>query len=151
MEGISSLLDKECIMLDLQEPTLDGIIKAMASQLTSVHPEIASATLMKNLISGGFHTICVGYGCAISHTRCPSMDKTLMGSARLSPARDFDASDGQKVNLVFLLVGPQSSASFHLKILSRLARLLHDDQLRDDLLKAKTKHQFHQLIYDKEQ
>ncbi len=151
MEGISSLLEKECILLDIKEPSMEGIIKILASQLTSVHPEIASTILMKNLISGGFHTICVGYGCAISHTRCPSMDKTLMGAARLSPARDFDASDGQPVNLVFLLVGPQSSASFHLKILSRLARLLHDDQLRLDLLEATTKEQFHQLIYDKEQ
>jgi mannitol/fructose-specific phosphotransferase system IIA component (Ntr-type) len=65
-----------------------------------------------------------------------------MAVMRLDPPLDLKAIDGKKVRLVFLLVGPQSSASFHLKILSRLARLLHNEALRSDLLGAETSKAF---------
>jgi mannitol/fructose-specific phosphotransferase system IIA component (Ntr-type) len=151
MEGISTLLARECILLDRKAESLEDIIKTLTDTLTAVHPTLAPSALMEKVIDGGFHTTCMGEGCAITHARCPSMDKTLMAVMRLSPPIDLKALDKADVGLIFLLVGPQSSASFHLKILSRLARLLHQKTLRDQLFSAPTSEAFLQLIIDKEQ
>lgn len=150
MEGISKLIDTSCILLDREKYSIETIIKTLTDQLSSSHPDLAPQNLMQKAIAGGFHTTCMGEGCAITHARCPSMNKTLMAAIRLSPPLDLKALDSKKVSLVFLLVGPQSSASFHLKILSRLARLLHDETLREDLLKADSSEGFLGLIQNRE-
>ncbi|KAF5028467.1 PTS system fructose-specific EIIABC component [anaerobic digester metagenome] len=92
----------------------------------------------------------MGEGCAITHARCPSMKKTLLAAMRLTPTLDLKALDGKQVVLVFLLVGPQKSSSFHLRILSKLARLLHQSDLREALITSKSSIDFHTLIADKE-
>ncbi len=150
MEGICKLIDRSCILLDRDEKSIENIITALTDQLSTNFPEIAPKELMQKTIDEGFHTVCMGDACAITHARCPEMEKTLMAVMRLSPPVDMKADDGKKVALVFLLVGPQKSASFHLKILSRLARLLHDTELREALIVAKTEQEFLQIIESKE-
>ncbi len=151
MQILSKLIDQECIMLDREEQSIESIIKTLTDQLTISHPDVASKSLMQKVIADGFHTVSIGEGCTIIHARCPSMGKTLMAIIRLSPELDLGASDGKKIRLVFLLVGPQSSASFHLKILSRLARLLHSHSLRETFFEVATPVQFYQELEKKEQ
>ncbi len=150
MANIRDLLDQRCILLDRSEQTIQGVIKTLTDQLHAVHPEQAPDNLVERLRDGGFHTTCMGEGCAITHARCPSMKKTLLAAMRLTPPLDLKALDGKQVVLVFLLVGPQKSSSFHLRILSKLARLLHQSDLREALITSKSSIDFHTLIADKE-
>ncbi|MPM65174.1 PTS system fructose-specific EIIABC component [bioreactor metagenome] len=150
MANIRDLLDQRCILLDRSEQTIQGVIKTLTDQLHAVHPEQAPDNLVERVIDGGFHTTCMGEGCAITHARCPSMKKTLLAAMRLTPSLDLKALDGKQVVLVFLLVGPQKSSSFHLRILSKLARLLHQSDLREALITSKSSIDFHTLIADKE-
>lgn len=150
MANIRDLLDQRCILLDRSEQTIQGVIKTLTDQLHAVHPEQAPDNLVERLSDGGFHTTCMGEGCAITHARCPSMKKTLLAAMRLTPTLDLKALDGKQVVLVFLLVGPQKSSSFHLRILSKLARLLHQSDLREALITSKSSIDFHTLIVDKE-
>lgn len=150
MANIRDLLDQRCILLDRSEQTIQGVIKTLTDQLHAVHPEQAPDKLVERLRDGGFHTTCMGEGCAITHARCPSMKKTLLAAMRLTPTLDLKALDGKQVVLVFLLVGPQNSSSFHLRILSKLARLLHQSDLREALITSKSSIDFHTLIADKE-
>ena len=151
MQILSKLLDQACILLDREERSIDSIITRLTDQLTQCHPEIATAGLMQKVVKDGFHTVCIGDGCAITHARCPSMGKTLMAVMRLAPELDLGAHDKKDIRLVFLLVGPQSSASFHLKILSRLARLLHTPSIRETLFEVPTAEQFYNELDEKEQ
>jgi PTS system nitrogen regulatory IIA component len=48
--------------------------------------------------------------------------------ARLARPVDFDALDGQPVDLIFLLLAPESAGADHLKALARVARLLRDQE-----------------------
>lgn len=150
MANIRDLLDQRCILLDRSEQTIQGVIKTLTDQLHAVHPEQAPDNLVERVIDGGFHTTCMGEGCAITHARCPSMKKTLLAAMRLTPTLDLKALDGKQVVLVFLLVGPQKSSSFHLRILSKLARLLHQSDLREALITSKSSIDFHTLIAHKE-
>jgi nitrogen PTS system EIIA component len=48
--------------------------------------------------------------------------------ARLERAIDFEALDGQPVDLMFLLLAPEAAGADHLKALAQVARLLRDTE-----------------------
>ncbi len=68
----------------------------------------------------------VGGGVAIPHGKLPKLSKVFGLFARLERPVDFEALDGQPVDLVFLLLAPESAGADHLKALARVARLLRD-------------------------
>jgi len=150
MDGIYSLIDKSCVLLDKPMQSIDEIIKTLANQLSESLPDIATKSMMDKVINEGFHTTCMGNECAITHARCQLMKKSLIAVIRLKPAIDLGAQDKEDVKLVFLLIGPQKSTSYHLKILSRLARILNQASFRDGLFKATNVEQFLNLIKQKE-
>src|SRR6185312_12187816 len=68
----------------------------------------------------------VGNGIAIPHGKLPKLAKLFGLFARLDRPIDFEALDGQSVDLVFLLLAPETAGADHLKALARVARLLRD-------------------------
>ncbi|WP_029349604.1 PTS IIA-like nitrogen regulatory protein PtsN [Bosea sp. 117] len=68
----------------------------------------------------------VGNGIAIPHGKLPKMDRLFGMFARLDKPIDFEALDGEPVDLVFLLLAPEAAGADHLKALARIARLLRD-------------------------
>ena len=68
----------------------------------------------------------VGNGVAIPHGKLPKLGKLFGLFARLERPIDFEALDNQPVDLIFLLLAPESAGADHLKALARVARLLRD-------------------------
>jgi mannitol/fructose-specific phosphotransferase system IIA component (Ntr-type) len=58
----------------------------------------------------------------------------------------FDAVDNQPVTLIFLILGPKHHEFAHLRLLSRLSRLLHDEAFRQALLDAGTSEEILQIL-----
>jgi PTS system nitrogen regulatory IIA component len=75
----------------------------------------------------------VGNGIAIPHGKLPKLGKLFGLVARLDRAIDFEALDGQPVDLIFLLLAPESAGADHLKALARVARLLRDADIAHKL------------------
>jgi PTS system nitrogen regulatory IIA component len=71
----------------------------------------------------------IGNGIAIPHGKLPQLNKLFGLFARLARPVDFEALDGQPVDLVFLLLAPEGAGADHLKALARVARLLRDADL----------------------
>jgi PTS system nitrogen regulatory IIA component len=71
----------------------------------------------------------VGNGVAIPHGKLPKLDQVFGLFARLERAVDFEALDGQPVDLIFLLLAPEGAGADHLKALARVARLLRDPEV----------------------
>ncbi|CEJ11460.1 Nitrogen regulatory protein [bacterium YEK0313] len=67
-----------------------------------------------------------GGGIAIPHGKLPKLARMTGLFARLDRPVDFDAIDGQPVDLVFALLAPEGAGADHLKALSRIARLTRD-------------------------
>lgn len=77
----------------------------------------------------------IGLGFAIPHCRLSSC-RTVVGSLfKLDEAIDFDAIDGQPVDLIFVLIVPEEAQDEHLKALAIIAEQFNDpnfcQQLRD--------------------
>src|SRR5215831_7038489 len=68
----------------------------------------------------------IGNGIAIPHGKLPKLAKLFGLFARLDRPIDFEALDGQPVDLIFLLLAPEAAGADHLKALARVARLLRD-------------------------
>jgi PTS system nitrogen regulatory IIA component len=71
----------------------------------------------------------IGNGIAIPHGKLPKLTKLFGLFARLERPVDFEALDGQPVDLVFLLLAPEGAGADHLKALARVARLLRDPDI----------------------
>ena len=71
----------------------------------------------------------VGNGVAIPHGKLPKLGRLFGLFARLERPIDFEALDGQPVELIFLLLAPEAAGADHLKALARVARLLRDSEI----------------------
>ncbi len=71
----------------------------------------------------------VGSGIAIPHGKLAKLSKLFGLFARLERPVDFEALDGQPVDLIFLLLAPEGAGADHLKALARIARLLRDSDV----------------------
>ncbi len=74
-------------------------------------------------------TTGVGRGIAIPHGKLSDIDRLYGFFARLDEPVDFDAVDGQPVDLLFLLLAPEEAGADHLKALARVSRLFRDADL----------------------
>lgn len=95
-------------------------------------------------------TTGVGQGIAIPHGRVPGLDKVAGFFARLSTPVAFDSIDEKPVDLVFLLLAPESAGADHLHALATVSRLLRNPLLCDQLRKAKNALSLYRLLTEAE-
>jgi len=88
----------------------------------------------------------LGQGVAIPHGRIKGLKEAVGAFVRLAIPVPFDAPDGKSVNLVFVLLVPEQATEQHLQILSELAQLFSDPDLRERLATDKDASSLHQTI-----
>ncbi len=71
----------------------------------------------------------IGDGVAIPHGKLARLKNIFGVFARAERPIDFDALDGAPVDLIFLLMTPESSGADHLKALACAARMLRDPSM----------------------
>jgi PTS system nitrogen regulatory IIA component len=71
----------------------------------------------------------VGNGIAIPHGKLAKAGRIFGVFARLERPIDYEALDGAPVDLIFLLIAPESAGADHLKALARTARILRDPKV----------------------
>ncbi|MGZ8298814.1 MAG: PTS IIA-like nitrogen regulatory protein PtsN [Rhodoplanes sp.] len=98
-------------------------IAARAAELTGRPEREILDVLMQRERLG---STAIGSGIAIPHGKLPKLDRLFGLFARLDRPIDFEALDGQPVDLIFLLLAPENAGADHLKALARIARLLRD-------------------------
>ena len=91
-------------------------------------------------------TTGIGNGIAIPHGKLSELDRTHGFFARVETPVDFDAIDGEPVDLVFLLLAPESAGADHLKALARVSRLLRDRAMCEKLRGSRNADALYALI-----
>ena len=123
---LDSLIDKQSVLASLKAPNkkqlLQELSQALATQVAIDH-RVIFETLLKREKLG---STGIGQGIAIPHGKLPSTPAS-MGCSPGSPSRSIStASDGQPVDLVFVLLAPEDAGADHLKALAKISRLLRD-------------------------
>ena len=88
----------------------------------------------------------LGYGVAIPHGRIRTLKEPVCAFVRTATPIAFEAPDGQPVNLVFALLVPEHATEAHLEILSELAQMFSDPDLRERLARVEDIQAAHRLI-----
>jgi nitrogen PTS system EIIA component len=79
----------------------------------------------------------LGQGIAIPHGKLRGLKRIVGIFARLAEPIEFDAVDGQKVDIVFLLLAPEGAGADHLTALARISRLLREGSAVEKLRASK--------------
>jgi PTS system nitrogen regulatory IIA component len=109
-------------------------ISARAAELTGrSEREIFEVLIQREKLG----STAVGNGIAIPHGKLPRLEKIFGAFARLERPIDFEALDGQPVDLIFVLLAPEQAGADHLKALARIARVLRDTELANKLRDAR--------------
>jgi nitrogen PTS system EIIA component len=109
-------------------------VAARAAELTGQNERTVFEILMQREKLG---STGVGNGIAIPHGKLAKLDKLFGLFARLERPIDFEALDGQPVDLVFLLLAPEGAGADHLRALARVARLLRDPEVARKLRESR--------------
>lgn len=120
-------------------------LSARAARITGQHERVIFDTLLERERLG---TTGVGNGIAIPHGRLPGLDKLYGLFARLERPVDFDSIDEMPVDLIFLLLAPESAGADHLKALARVSRLLRDKATCEKLRGAESADALYALLTD---
>ena len=113
------------------------------------HHAIARATVTDNLFARErLGSTGLGHGVAIPHGRIKGLKNPLAAVVRLTQPIPFDAPDDEPVGLLIFLLVPEAATQRHLEILSEIAELLSDRDLRDRLKAAADAAALHKLIAD---
>lgn len=91
-------------------------------------------------------TTGIGEGIAIPHCKSDAVSRPGLAAMVIKDGVDFDALDGEKVSLIFLIAAPNTEDNVHLDVLSKLSVLLMDENFTSGLLNAKTVEEFLSVI-----
>ncbi|MEM7617864.1 MAG: PTS sugar transporter subunit IIA [Pseudomonadota bacterium] len=78
----------------------------------------------------------IGQGVAIPHLKTDGLRDRYVAVATLSNPIDFGAIDGEAVDLIGVILSPSSHGGLHLRGLSRISRLLKNEELCQKLREA---------------
>ncbi len=130
---LADLLAPDAVFPTLRASSKKQALQELAQQASALverDPREIFETLLQRERLG---STGVGNGIAIPHGKLADMDKLVGLFARLEKPIDFEALDGQPVDLVFLLLAPEAAGADHLKALARVARMLRDPDIVEKL------------------
>lgn len=92
----------------------------------------------------------IGFGVAIPHARSSAVRELSVVCGVSTVPVPYDSIDGDPVRLFFLIVAPEASAGQHIKVLSRIARLVRRDSLRQQLCESGSAEEFYAALLEAE-
>ncbi len=150
--NLFSLLDTTTILSQLQVKNKLELISVLVSSLApkigeEKVEEVKAAVLEREkVMSTG-----VGKGLGIPHCKTKAVDDNFAAFALLKEPLPFDSIDDEPVRMVFLLVGPDSRNSSHIKLLSRISRLMNSGSFREQILACQSPEEILQAFKTEEE
>jgi PTS system nitrogen regulatory IIA component len=126
---INDLISSDEVIANLRVTSKKQAIQELArraADMTGEHERAIFDVLMERERLG---TTGVGNGIAIPHGKLANLNRLYGIFARLEHPVDFQAIDDHPVDLIFLLLAPESAGADHLKALARVSRLLRDKSI----------------------
>ncbi len=149
---VSDLLKVEFIIPHLKGETKQDVINELIDlfkndpRVEDIEKVRASVLDREKVMSTG-----VGKGFAIPHGKTNAVKEIIGAFGRVPDGIDYDSLDGSPVQLIFLLVGKDNLISTHIKLLSRISRLMNKDDFRNRLVEAKDAQEIIKLFNEEEE
>ncbi|MCK5165774.1 MAG: PTS IIA-like nitrogen regulatory protein PtsN [Rhodospirillaceae bacterium] len=145
---INDLITVECVVSGLKVTSKKQALQELskrAAEITGEHERVIFDVLMERERLG---TTGVGHGIAIPHGKLANLDRLYGLFVRLEHPIDFNSIDEHPVDLIFLLLAPETAGADHLKALARVSRLLRDDDVCKKLRETEEVEALYVLLTD---
>ncbi len=132
---ITDILTEELIVPQLGGKTknevIDGLLERLAGSSRVLDKEKVRAAIFERekIMSTG-----VGNGFAIPHGKTDAVSDIVASFAVTAEPIEYQSLDEKPVRLIFLLVGKDNLVGPHIKLLSRISRLMNKEEFRQKLL-----------------
>jgi fructose-specific phosphotransferase system IIA component len=148
---ITDVLEEQFVRTNLpgtsKEEIIDSMIRLVGNSRNVLDKEKVRQAIFERekIMSTG-----VGNGFAIPHGKTDAVKDIVAAFAITERPVDYQALDEQPVRLVFLLVGRDSLVGPHIKLLSRISRMMNKEEFRKELLASKTPKEVIELFRQQE-
>jgi PTS system nitrogen regulatory IIA component len=146
---LADILRESCVVADIKGVTKREILFEMvetlkkAKLIDDIEPVVEIIMEREKLGSTG-----IGDGVAIPHGKMKKLNTILCVAGRSKEGVNFDAVDRRPVHIFFLVLAPEDSASMHLKVLSRISKVLRDQSFKKKILKLADAHDIYTNIIE---
>lgn len=137
--SLAGVVIPEAVAVQMLASDRQTAVSQLLSRLKAACPEIDEAEAFKAVWERELKfSSAVGRGIAVPHARLPGLARPLIALGRFAKPVPFPAPDNIPIRLIFLILTPSAVPILQLKILSRIASLATNDNLRRKLLRSKS-------------
>ncbi len=148
---LTDLLNDKTIISELKSKEKIGVINELIdlfkddARVINIEKVRQKVLEREKIMSTG-----VGKNFAVPHGKTDAVNDIVCAFGKSTEPIDYQSLDQQPVHLVFLLIGQDNSVSSHIKLLSRISRMMTKDEFRGKLIKATTVEEIHSAFRDEE-
>ena len=144
---LTELVSPKSVTGSLSASSKKRLLERMGELLHEDHPELDEHAAFHSLFERErLGSTGIGHGVALPHGRIKGLKQAIGAFAILQNEMDYDAIDQQPVRMAFALLVPEETNEEHLQILSTLARLFDQEDLRQRLLHAQNESELYQTL-----
>ncbi|MBN2484172.1 MAG: PTS sugar transporter subunit IIA [Candidatus Omnitrophica bacterium] len=144
---VSEYLKKNYCVMDLNAADKEAAVREIAEELTSSGKVADKAKFIEDILEReSLGSTGIGHKVAIPHARTASIKGFVIGFGKSKEGIDFNALDGEKVNLIFLMGADPRELNLYLRVLAELSKLLMNSAFREALVSAESADQVIQII-----
>jgi len=148
---IEEVLEESCVIADLNGATKKDALKELVSALKKANlikneQEVVNVIFEREKLG----STGIGDGVAIPHGKLKGIRKIICVFGRSLQGVEFDSIDQKPAHIFFLLLAPENSASLHLKMLSRISKLLRDPSFRKRLMDLGDAHDIYRSVIEED-
>ncbi|MEJ2394321.1 MAG: PTS IIA-like nitrogen regulatory protein PtsN [Candidatus Thiodiazotropha sp.] len=127
------------------------VLEQLGQRLAESVPELTQDLVFDALLERErLGSTGLGKGIALPHARMTQVDQAIGACITLNQGVDFDAIDGEPVDLAFAMLVPQEATDEHLQLLSTLAQMFSDGAFCTALRQAQSDQELFFLISRRE-
>ena len=125
------LINEARIGCGLEIASKKRLLETLAELLARDHPRLQTETVFEHLLERErLGSTGLGHGIALPHARMKDVGEVLGAFVQTVRGVDYDAADGEPVDLAFALLVPEAANEEHLRLLAHLASLFSDPNMR---------------------
>lgn len=146
---LEEIINPDAVLCNAQARSKKHCLEILSELLVRSQPDISADDIFGSLIERerlGCTSLDVGV--AFPRCRVDGIDRCVAAMIKLSEPIDFDASDGEPVDLVFGLMVPQDVTDSHHADIAMVTDLLGDERLRQELRKATSSSTLYKLLIE---
>ena len=145
--NLLDILTPDCIRAPLESAEKQSAIEELVDLLAGAG-KVDKPDALKDAVwtREQTRTTGIGHGLAIPHGKCSTMGDLALAIGKPQAPMDFEAIDGQPVQLIVLLASPPDRTSDHIQALAQISRLVSMPSFREELYGAVSAEDIFELL-----